>query len=747
VGLLGAGTDAGAAAASGVTEPMRGALVSGNYFAVLGVPAAAGRTLTDADDAASGAEPVVVISDALWRRRFARDPAAVGRVLLINRTAFTVVGVAPRGFLGETVGATVDFWIPLATQPLLMRHDDRLRGEQARTTSWLMLMGRLAPGATVAQAGAEMTALARQARADAAGGQLSAAARRATVDAYPGGRGFSRVREQFRGPLAILLAATGLVLLVVCANVANLLLARAAVRRTEVGLRLALGAGRGRLVRLLLVESLLLGAAAGALGIVGAWAGSAVLLRMAADGRSLALTVAPDLRVLGFTMVLSLATAALVGIVPAIRATGIDLATTLRAHARGITGSALGGARFGRARGAGARLAPPRLGPGGVLVVTQVALSLVLLVGAGLLVRSVRNLQRAPLGLAHDRLLLVDVDTRAGGHVGERFHALCRTLAERLASVPGVQAVTYSENGIFSGSEGFTTLRVDGYVPRTAEDTSANYDRVGPGYFRAIGARLLRGREFDARDDARAPHVAVINATMARFYFGTADPIGRFVHMDTTSVRIVGIAQDVTDHDLRAAPARRLYLAMAQGGPPSGVTFAVRTAADPAQAAPAARRTILAADPALRVIETEPLTTLMRHSIAQERLVARLAAVAGGLAVLLASLGLYGVMTYAITRRRSEFAIRLALGARPSDVTQLVLRESLTLFVAGAVVGLPVAIAAARLVRHQLVGVDVVDPLTMIGALVVLGATAAAAGYRPASRAARVAPQTALREG
>jgi predicted lysophospholipase L1 biosynthesis ABC-type transport system permease subunit len=234
---------------------------------------------------------------------------------------------------------------------------------------------------------------------------------------------------------------------------------------------------------------------------------------------------------------------------------------------------------------------------------------------------------------------------------------------------------------------------------------------------------------------------------MARFYFGTADPIGRFVHMDTTSVRIVGIAQDVTDHDLRAAPARRLYLAMAQGGPPSGVTFAVRTAADPAQAAPAARRTILAADPALRVIETEPLTTLMRHSIAQERLVARLAAVAGGLAVLLASLGLYGVMTYAITRRRSEFAIRLALGARPSDVTQLVLRESLTLFVAGAVVGLPVAIAAARLVRHQLVGVDVVDPLTMIGALVVLGATAAAAGYRPASRAARVAPQTALREG
>jgi predicted lysophospholipase L1 biosynthesis ABC-type transport system permease subunit len=241
--------------------------------------------------------------------------------------------------------------------------------------------------------------------------------------------------------------------------------------------------------------------------------------------------------------------------------------------------------------------------------------------------------------------------------------------------------------------------------------------------------------------------VAVINAAMARFYFGGRDPVGRLVHVDSTSYQVVGVVSDVTDHDLRAAPARRLYYAMAQGAATAGVSFAVRTTGDPARAAAAVRREILAADPSLRVSDARPLTTLMRHSIARERLVARLAAVAGGLAALLAALGLYGVMTYAIARRRGEFGIRLALGARPADVTQLVLRESLTLFAVGAALGLPAALAAARLVRHQLVGVGVVDLPTLGVALLVLGATAAVAGYRPASRAARVAPQSALRDG
>ncbi len=732
-GAAAAAGAAPAAAGRGDAEQLRGALVSGNYFAVLGVRAAAGRTLAAADDRAPGAGGAAVISDAYWRRRFGRDPAAVGRTLLVNGAPLTVVGVAPRGFTGEAVGWAPDLWIPLAAQPAVMRNDDRLRGPDARSTSWLMLMGRLAPGATVAQAGAEMTALARQALADAAGGRLPDEARDAAVAARPGARGFSRVREEFRGPLAILLAATALVLLVVCANVANLLLARGAARRAEVGLRLALGAGRARLVRLLLAESAVLGAAAGALGVLLAWGGSALLVRTAAAGAPVALAVAPDLRVLGFSAALSFATAALVGLVPATRAARVDLATTLRAHARGATGGALGGGR--------------RFGLGGWLVAGQVALSLVLLVGAGLLVQSVRNLQRAPVGLARDRLLMVEVDTRAAGYEGERFHALCRALVGRLERVPGVQAATYSENGIFGGGEGWTTVHADGFVPRTADDTSANFDKVGPGYFGAVGARLLRGRELGPGDDARAPRVAVVNATMARFYFGGRDPVGRFLRVDTTRYQIVGVVGDVTDHDLRAEPARRLYLAMPQGAAVGGVVFAVRTAGDPARAAAAVRRAVLDADPALRVVDAQPLATLMRQSIARERLVARLAGVAGGVALVLAALGLYGVMTYAIVRRGGEFGVRAALGARPADVTRMVLRESLVLFAAGAAVGLPAALAAARLVRQQLVGVGVVDAPTLAGALLVLGATAAAAAYRPASRAARVAPSAALRDG
>jgi predicted permease len=721
---------AGAAAGAGGAATVRAAFVSGNYFAALGVRAAAGRALAEADDREGAAAPVAVLSDAFWRRRFARDPGAVGRTLVVNGAALTVVGVAPPGFTGETVGWAPDLWVPLTAQPLVMPFENRLRD---RTTSWLTLIGRLAPGATVAQAGAELTALARQSIADAAGGRLPAESARARVDAWPGARGFSRAREQFRGPLAILFAATGLVLLVVCANVANLLLARAAARRAEVSLRLALGAGRGRLVRLLLTETALLGLAAGALGLLLAWGGSALLVRTAASGSSLSLAVRPDLRVLAFAAALSLATAALVGLVPARRAAGVDLAGALRANARTLAGGALGGGR--------------RLGVGGMLVTAQVALSLVLLVGGGLLVQSVRNLQRSPVGLARDRLLLVDVDARAAADTGERFHALTRRVADAVARVPGARAATYSENGIFSGSEGFTTLRVDGFVARTARDSGANFDKVGPGYFAAIGARLLRGREFGPGDDARAPRVAVVNQTMARFYFGGRDPVGQYVHVDSASYQIVGVVADVTDHSLRAEPARRLYLAMAQGSPVGELVYAVRTAGDPARAAARVRQAVLAADPRLRVTGADPLTVLMRQSIAQERLLARLGGVAGGMTLVLAALGLYGVMTYATVRRGGEFGVRLALGARPGDVTRLVLRESLALVAAGAALGVPAALGAARLVRHQLVGVGVVDVPTLAGALAVLGATAAFAAYRPARRAARVAPQAALRDG
>jgi predicted permease len=417
-----------------------------------------------------------------------------------------------------------------------------------------------------------------------------------------------------------------------------------------------------------------------------------------------------------------------------VRATSVDLATTLRAQTRGTTGGALGGS--GR-----------RVGLGKLLVIAQVALSLVLLVGAGLLVRSARNLQATTVGLARDELLIVDVDVRTAGYVGKRLEDLCDRIAERLAQIPGVRGVSFSENGIFSGTESATTLQVDGFVARAEDDTIVNYDVVGPGYFRTIGARLLRGRDVELRDAAGAPRVGVINETMARFYFPGRDPVGEHFRLDTTLVEVIGVVGDVRDHSLRDAPPRRLYLPLAQADsePIGAVKFEVR-AADPGRLAPAVRREILAADASLRVLDADPLPNLMRESIAEQRLVARLASVAGAMALVLAALGLYGVMTYTIVRRTGEFGLRMALGARPADVTRMVLRESLTLFALGAAVGLPVALGAARLLRNQLVGVGLVDLPTLAIALAVLAASVVAAGYRPASRAARVAPQVALRE-
>ncbi len=710
-------------------EHPRGRLVSGNYFAVLGVRPILGRALTPADDAAPGAGPVAVISHAYWQRRFGGDPAAVGRSIRVNGTPLTVVGVAPEGFSGEVVGAMTDLWIPLTMQPDLTPGQDWLK---PRDTNWLMMMGRLRPGATFAQAEAEFSAIARPAIREASTTAPAADAPEPRIDAYPGARGFSWLRDDAGTALATLMGLVGLVLLVVGANVANLLLARAAARRTEIGVRLALGAGRGRVVRQLLTESLLLGAAAGTLALLVVAGGMALLLRRAAEdgGGGMNLDLSLDARVLGFAAGLSLATAVLLGLLPAVRATYVDLAVALRSHARGLSGDPLAG---------GGR----RLGLGKWLVVGQVALSLVLLAGTGLLVRSVENLESTDMGVARDEILVVTVDAQATGRTGEHLRALHGRLAERLGRVPGVRAVTYSQNGILTGSESTTTLQVPGFVARAAADTSANFDRVGPGYFRTVGARLLRGRDIEARDDANAPRVAVINQTMAKFYFGAGDPLGRSLQVDAARYEIVGVAADVTHGSLREAPSRRFYTPLAQDE--SGwVVFMLRTAGDPARAAAAARREVLAADPALRVIDSQPLATVVKRSVAGERWVARTAGAAGGLALVLAALGLYGVMTYTIVRRTSEFGLRIALGARPADVALQVLRETMLLVLLGTAIGVPAVLGAARLLRHQLVGVGLVDPPTFAAALAVLAASAALAGLRPASRAGRVAPQVAL---
>jgi predicted permease len=377
-------------------------------------------------------------------------------------------------------------------------------------------------------------------------------------------------------------------------------------------------------------------------------------------------------------------------------------------------------------------------------VVGQVAVSLVLLAGAGLLVRSLGDLQKTEMGLAREELLIVKVDANPLGYEGERLHSLQRQLAERFRSIPGVLDVSYSQNGLFSGIEAGASVETgDGPASPEAEGTSA-FDRVGPDYFRAIGARMLRGRGIEERDGAGSAPVVVINQTLARIHFGNENPVGQDLRVDENQYQIVGVVADVTGHSMRATPQRRFYTALAQGDPPALVVYELRTRGDPAGIARTVRDEAAAVHSLLRVGSTEPLTSLMQESLGLERIAAGLAGVAGALALALAALGLYGVMTYTIVRRTRELGVRMALGARPDDLTRMVLRESLTLVLFGALLGIPAAIAAAAFLRSQLAGISLVDPASLAIALAVLAGTAALAGYSPARRAARVEPRTAL---
>lgn len=723
----------GSARPGAEAEHPRGRFVSGNYFSVLQVPAAVGRTFAPDEDRVPGDASVVVISHAYWQRRFAGDRSAIGRTILVNGTPMTIIGVTPPGFTGDIVGQPMDLWVPLTMQPVLMPHTPWLTD---RSLNWLLLMGRLKPGVTLAQARSVFTELATRSllahatAAEAAGIELELRTRPVQVE--DGARGFSYFRSAYAPALLTLTAAVALVLLIVCANVANLMLARAAGRGREMSVRMALGAGRGRLVQQLLTESVLLAAAGGAVGLLVAHWGSATLLRLAtgSSGR-LPVAVHLDGRILAFTTALSLVTAVLFGLVPALRATRVELATALRAQGRGVAGTAGG---------------PGKLALGKLLVVAQVALSMLLLVGTGMLVRSTQRLERADLGLARDELVIAAVDAQRSGYAGPRLAALIRDLLERVRRVPGVVAVSMSRNGIFGGTTSATTLQVEGFTARADTDTLVAYDEVGPGYFHAIGAPILQGRDVEARDNEAAPKVAIVNETMARFFFPGGNAIGHHVTSEGTTWEIVGVVADVQSHAVREPPARRLYVpAMQMPEPPGTFGIEVRTTGDPARLVVPIRRALQAADPSLVVVEVEPLTTRIRDSIRQDRMVAQMVSFFGTLALVLAALGLYGVMAYASVRRTSEFGLRMALGARPGDVTRLVLREALMLTAGGVILGLPIALLATRLLESQLFGIGLLDVPSIAVAIIVLTLSAALAGLLPAMRAARVAPLEALR--
>jgi predicted permease len=727
--------DAHIGAADAPLEHPRGRFVSDNYFSVLGVPAFRGRMFGNTENQGAGSSPVAVISYGYWTRRFHSDPAVIGKSIVVDDNALTIVGIAPQTFTGEIVGVSNDIWLPLTMQPALQPHQAFLTD---RNVDWLLLLGRVAPGATQAQAAQEIGPLITQlVVANATGNDgVEFAASKPKMFITPGGRGFSRVRATFETPLFTLLTGVGLLLLIICANVANLLLARAVVRGKEIAVRLALGANRGRLVRQLLTESVLLALTGSLTGMVFAWWASRALIALAFNGATVPLDLSIDVRVMAFTLGVSFVAVVIFGLVPALRASRVELATTIRASASAVSSGGIG------QRGGRAPL-------GKLLIAAQVALSVVMLVGAGMLVRSLRNVQATDVGLDRDHLLIVDVDINARGYAGNRLQQLAHNLRDRVAAIPGVDAVTYSENGIFSGTDSGTNFEIPGFIARAPDDSNTFYDNVSAGYVRGIGGHLLDGRDFTASDEGRAGRVALVNKSFATTYFPSHSAVGQFIHLqDTILVEILGVLADTRDHSLTGKAPVRVYFAYAQSGPgvdPAGsLRLIVRAKGEPASIAAPVRAAVVAVDPLLPIDGVDPLATLMEESIGQQRLMARLSTAFGVLALLLASIGLYGVMTYAITRRTREIGLRVALGARQSVVVRSILFESLRLVAAGMLIGLPLALGAVRLLESQLHGVATVDPPSIAAALAVLTASGVVASLLPALRASRVSPIVAL---
>jgi predicted permease len=720
-------------------EEVKTRLVSEGYFTVLGTTAAIGRTFTPADDHGRGNAPYAVISYDYWQRRFNGSPAVLDSRMQIGKANLYIIGVASPRFLGENVGDAPDAWIPLDMQPQIMPgrmwlEDDP--GHIAEKVMWLHAIGRLKPGISRPQAQANVDVVFKQIVAEEFSklSQSEPDILKQNLVLHDAGNGVSRLRGDFADPLYVLMAVVALVLVIACANVANLLLARAAGRQKEMGVRLALGASRGRIIRQFLTESLMLAAAGGLLGALLAVFGVELLIRLVKGGPdTLMLDVRPDLRVLFFTIGVCLLTGLIFGFAPAWRSARVNVSSTLKEAGRGLTGSAA------------------KIGAGKILVIGQIAISVMLLVGAGWFIRTLRNLENVDLGYQREKLVLVDVDFLSAGYSGERLPVVYNSIRDRLARIPGVRAVTYSQNGIFSGSESADQISVEGYHPQKKGDNSARFDGVGADYFKTVGIPMLLGREIGAGDVNGAEPVCVVNQAFAKFYFGTENPIGKHMTDEFPDTRktfvIVGVARDARDHSLRREIFRRFYLSALQplGGYSPFMNYEVRTLGDASTVIQAARREILSFDPAIPINSIKPLGSLLDGEMRQERMIAQLSTVFGGLALLLACIGLYGVLSYAVAQRTNEIGIRMALGAERGAVIGMVLRETAILVAIGLVVGIPASIACGRLVETKLFGLKAADPLTLGSALAIMLVVAIASGYLPARRASKVDPLIALR--
>jgi predicted permease len=700
-------------------ERLWGMIVSGNYFDVLGVSPRPGRGFLPDEDKEPGAHPVAVISHGLWQRRFGGDPALVGRDVTLNNHPFKIVGIAPPDFHGNYPGLSLDVWVPLMMQNVVVPGADRLK---MRGNHWLDGTVRLKPGVSRQQAQAEMTAL-----ADRLGQERgSAPGRSPRFGLIPLGR--SGAGEILGPVLFALLGVVTVVLLIACANIANLMLAKASQRRREAAVRLALGASRARLVRQFLTESVMLSLLGGAAGLLMTqWTSGLLLLLVPPTEFPVSFTIPLDGKIFLFSLVVSLATGILFGLAPALQASAADPSPAMKGD------ESPAGRHRGRARLRGA------------LVVAQVSLSLILLVCGGLFLRSFDRARRFDTGFTAKGVLLASLDLFPSGYDVERGRALYRQILERMPSLPGVESVSLGRKIplSFQGTSS-NSLVVEGYTPAKDEEAWAFYNVVAPGYFRTLRVPLAEGRDFEASDGEQAQLVTIVNESFARRYWKGQDAVGRRIQYGEDWVTVIGVARDEKYHKLDEAPAPYMFLSVPQFYRPD-MTLHLRVKGDPMALAPAVQREILALDAGLPVFSVRTLEASVGAARMPQRLGGLLLGSFGTLALLLASVGLYGVMAFSVSQRFREVGIRMAVGATPGDILRMILGQGMLLAGIGVALGLAGSIVAGRLLADLLFGVSALDPLTILGVPALLSAVALLACYLPARRATRVEPSAALR--
>jgi putative ABC transport system permease protein len=696
------------------------AIVTGGYYETLGIAPAAGRLLTRADDT-PGAPLVAVASDGYWARHYARSHAAIGQSVLVNGVPVVLVGVSPRGFAGANVGAVADLTIPVAALPRLQPELAQLPGPG---NFWLRVLTRLQPGVTESEARARLAvAWPRIAEASIAP-HWPASRQQAIIKAVPGfmpgGTGWTYLREMYVKPLQVLMGVVALVLLIACANVASLLLARASARRRELAIRLAIGAGRGRIVRQLLVESATLSLIGAAAGIALATLGGNVLVHIISTGpAAMVFDLTPNWHVVAFTTLVAVATTLLFGLAPAIQSTAAGPAPALKDDAR--TGASR------------SRLLP-------ALVTAQLALSLILLIAAGLFVRTLRNLQTMDPGFRSDGVLIADLGAR---------QAIPGTLLEDVRRIPGVVSASVSTHTPLSGSL-WSEPAVPAGQPIPERDT-ALFVGAGPDFFSTLGVPLVAGREFTGRDTRATTAVAIVNQRYAERFLANRNPIGQHlaavVRGERRDLEIIGVAGNTNAASLRRSPAATVYVPYAQltGDVPSTIEARVAGAAGTLPSAADAMRQLLQPSLPNAPVEVRPLSSQVAATIVQERMMATLGGAFGVLALVLASVGVYGLLAYGVARRTREIGIRMALGAQRRGVMALVIAAALRPLVLGVAIGLPAAWAASRWIESLLFGVKATDPMAIAAATIVLLAVAHAAAWIPARRAARIDPLVSLR--